>query len=243
LIHAAFNKGVNYFDCADVYADGKAELLLGNAIRDLKRESLVISSKVFWATMPGPNGRGLSRKHLTESLHASLERMGLDYLDLYFCHRFDPDTPIEEVVYSMNTFIQQGKVLYWGTSEWEARDVARAYGIAREHNLIPPMMEQPQYNLFHQKRVENDLMPLVRELGIGLTTWSPLYQGILTGKYNEGIPEGSRASLESMAWVKERITPDKIARVRQLTSIAEELGISTSQLAIAWILRRKESVR
>jgi len=166
--------------------------------------------------------------------------MGLDYLDLYFCHRFDPDTPIEEVVYSMNTFIQQGKVLYWGTSEWEARDVARAYGIAREHNLIPPMMEQPQYNLFHQKRVENDLMPLVRELGIGLTTWSPLYQGILTGKYNEGIPEGSRASLESMAWVKERITPDKIARVRQLTSIAEELGISTSQLAIAWILRRKE---
>lgn len=240
LIHAAFEQGVNFFDCADVYAEGKAEDLLGKAVKDIKRESLVISSKVFWPTMPGPNGRGLSRKHLTESLNTSLKRMQLDYLDLYFCHRFDPDTPIEEVVYSMNMLIQQGKILYWGTSEWEARDVARAYGIAREHNLIPPSMEQPQYNLFHQKRLELDLMPLVNELGIGLTTWSPLYQGILSGKYNESIPEGTRAAMESMAWVKDRVTPERVARVKQLSEVAQELGITTSQLAIAWILRRKE---
>jgi voltage-dependent potassium channel beta subunit len=240
LIHAAFDQGVNFLDNADAYAEGKAELLMGKAIKDIKRESLVISSKVFWPTMPGPNGRGLSRKHLTESIHASLKRLELEYLDLYFCHRFDPDTPIEEIVYTMNTLIQQGKILYWGTSEWEASQVARAYGIARQHDLIPPTMEQPQYNLFHQKRVETELMPLLSELGIGLTTWSPLFQGILSGKYNDGVPQGSRASLENMAWVKERITPDRIARVRQLTSIAQELGITTSQLAIAWILRRKE---
>lgn len=240
LIHSAYDQGVNFFDNADVYADGKAELLMGKAVKDLRRETLVISSKVFWPTMPGPNGRGLSRKHLTESLHASLKRLDMDYVDLYFCHRFDPDTPVEEVVYAMNTFIQQGKILYWGTSEWEARDVARAHGIALQHHLIPPTMEQPQYNLFHQRRVENDLMPLVSELGMGLTTWSPLYQGILTGKYNDGLPQGSRATLESMAWMKERITPERIGRVRQLTSLAGELGITTSQLAIAWILRRKE---
>lgn len=240
LIHSAYDQGVNFFDNADVYADGKAELLMGKAVKDIRRETLVISSKVFWPTMPGPNGRGLSRKHLTESLHASLKRLDMDYVDLYFCHRFDPDTPVEEVVYTMNTFIQQGKILYWGTSEWEARDVARAHGIALQHHLIPPTMEQPQYNLFHQRRVENDLMPLVGELGMGLTTWSPLYQGILTGKYNDGLPQGSRATLDSMAWMKERITPERIGRVRQLTSLAGELGITTSQLAIAWILRRKE---
>lgn len=240
LIHSAYDQGVNFFDNADVYADGKAELLMGKAVKDIRRETLVISSKVFWPTMPGPNGRGLSRKHLTESLHASLKRLDMNYVDLYFCHRFDPDTPVEEVVYTMNTFIQQGKILYWGTSEWEARDVARAYGIALQHHLIPPAMEQPQYNLFHQKRVENDLMPLINELGMGLTTWSPLYQGILTGKYNDGLPKGSRATLESMAWMKERITPERVGRVRQLTSLAGELGITTSQLAIAWILRRKE---
>lgn len=240
LIHAAFEQGVNFFDNADVYAEGQAEILMGKAIRDIRRESLVISSKVFWPTMPGPNGRGLSRKHLTESLHNSLKQLQTDYLDLYFCHRYDPDTPIDEVVYTMNTFIQQGKILYWGTSEWEARNVARAYDIARQQNLIPPAMEQPQYNLFHQRRVETDLMPLASELGIGLTTFSPLYQGVLSGKYNDAIPEGSRASLENMAWMKDRISPDRVARVRQLGGIAQELGITTAQLAIAWILRRKE---
>ncbi|HTX78730.1 MAG TPA: aldo/keto reductase [Longilinea sp.] len=240
LIHAAYDQGINYFDNADAYDNGVAETMMGKAIKDLPREALVISSKVFWPTMPGPNGRGLSRKHLTESLHASLKRLDVDYVDLYFCHRYDPDTPIEEVVRTMNTFIEQGKVLYWGTSEWEASQLARANGIARQFGLIPPTMEQPQYNLLHRKRVEDQVMPLTKELGIGLTTWSPLASGILSGKYNNGVPAGSRASLESMSWVRDRLTPELISRVRQLTELAELLGITTSQLAIAWLLRRKE---
>lgn len=240
LIHAAYDQGINFFDNADVYANGQAELIMGEAIRDLPREALVISSKVFWPTMPGPNGRGLSRKHVVESLHASLKRLGLEYLDLYFCHRFDPDTPVEEVVYTMDMLIRQGKILYWGTSEWEAAQIVQAYGVAQKYNLAPPTMEQPQYNMFHRKRVEIELSPICKEFGLGLTTWSPLYFGILSGKYNEGIPEGSRASLEDMAWIRDRITPDRIAIVRQLTSLAQELGITTAQLAIAWLLRRKE---
>ncbi|GAP08354.1 MAG TPA: aldo/keto reductase [Anaerolinea thermolimosa] len=240
LIHAAYDQGVNFFDNADMYANGQAETLMGKAIRDLPREALVISSKVFWPTMPGPNGRGLSRKHVTESIHASLRRLQTDYVDLYFCHRFDPDTPVEEVVYTMNDLIHQGKVLYWGTSEWEPHQIMEAIGVARANHLIGPTMEQPQYNMFHRKRVENFLAPVCREQGIGLTTFSPLYYGILSGKYNDGIPEGSRASLESMAWMRDRITPERIQIVRQLTALAGEIGATTSQLAIAWVLRRKE---
>jgi len=240
LLQAAYEHGINYFDNADIYADGKAEIIMGQAIKDLPRTELVLSSKVFWPTSTGPNGRGLSRKHVMESVHASLKRMNVDYLDLYFCHRYDPDTPIEEVVRTMNILIQQGKILYWGTSEWEASQVARAYGIARQYNLIPPTMDQPQYNLLHRKRVEDQLMPLCRELGIGLTTFSPLAYGILTGKYNEGIPEGSRASLENYGWVRDRITPERIERVKKLQAIAKDLGVTSGQLAIAWILRRKE---
>lgn len=240
LMHAAYDAGINFFDNADVYANGRAETVMGKALEELSRETLVISSKVFWPTMPGPNGRGLSRKHITESVHASLKRLGTDYLDLYFCHRYDPDTPVEEVVRTMTDLIHQGKILYWGTSEWEASQVMQAFGIARQYGLIPPTMEQPQYNLFHRKRVEDTLMPVCRELEIGLTTWSPLYSGILSGKYNDGIPAGSRASLDGMTWVRDRITPERINIVRQLTGIAQELGITTSQLAIAWILRRKE---
>lgn len=240
IIHAAYDLGVNFFDNADIYAKGQAEILMGKAIKGLPREALVISSKVFWPTMPGPNGRGLSRKHIMESIHASLRRLDTDYLDIYYCHRFDPDTPIEEVVYTMNILIQQGKILYWGTSEWTAAQIAQAVHIARQHHLIPPVVEQPQYNMFHRRRVEVELAPIVRELGIGLTTWSPLYSGILTGKYNEGIPEGSRASLESMAWIRDRITPERIAIVRQLSALAAELGVTTAQLAIGWLLRLKE---
>ncbi|HSM24792.1 MAG TPA: aldo/keto reductase [Anaerolineaceae bacterium] len=240
LIHAAYDQGINFFDNSDAYANGQAETVMGKAIQDIPREALVLSSKVFWPTMPGPNGRGLSRKHMTESLHASLKRMGLDYLDLYYCHRYDPDTPVEEVVYTMNTFIQQGKILYWGTSEWEASQITLARGIARQFNLIPPIVEQPQYNMFHRKRVEDELTPICREFGIGLTTWSPLYFGILTGKYNDGIPEGSRASMENMSWIRDSITKDRIEKVKLLTSLANELEITTAQLAIAWLLRRKE---
>ncbi len=240
LIHTAFDQGINYFDNADIYARGKAETVMGKAIKDIPREELVISSKVFWPTMEGPNGRGLSRKHVFESIHASLKRLDVDYLDLYFCHRFDPDTPVEEVVFTMNTLIQQGKILYWGTSEWRASQIASAYGIARQYNLIPPTMEQPQYHMFHRRRVEHELAPLCDEIGIGLTTWSPLASGVLTGKYNDGIPKGTRVSLENMAWLKDTITPERIEKVRLLEKVAKELGMTTAQLAIAWLLRRKE---
>lgn len=240
LIHAAYEAGVNFFDNADMYANGRAEEVMGRAIRSLPRQALVISSKVFWPTMPGPNGRGLSRKHVTESIHASLKRLGTDYVDLYFCHRYDPDTPFEEVVRVMDDLVHQGKVLYWGTSEWGALQVSQAYSTARQYGLIPPTMEQPQYNMFHRQRFEDELAPLARELGLGLTTFSPLYYGMLTGKYNDGIPSGSRATLPEMNWMRDRITPERIAIVRQLTALAQELGITTAQLAIAWILRRKE---
>ena len=240
LIHAAYEQGINFFDNADAYANGQAEIVMGKAIKDIPREAIVVSSKVFWPTMPGPNGRGLSRKHVTKSLHASLKRLNTEYVDLYFCHRYDPDTPIEEVVYTMNTFIQQGKILYWGTSEWEAAYITQAIGVARQYNLIPPVVEQPQYNMFHRFRVEEELSSVCREFGIGLTTWSPLYSGILTGKYNDGIPEGSRASFENMNWIRDRITEDRIKKVKLLTAIASQLEITTAQLAIAWLLRRKE---
>jgi voltage-dependent potassium channel beta subunit len=240
LIHAAYDQGVNYFDNADMYAGGTAEALMGKAIQDLQRESLVLSSKVFWPTMPGPNGRGLSRKHIRESLNASLRRLDTDYLDLYYCHRYDPDTPAEEVVFTMNDLIRQGKILYWGTSEWEPHQIMEVIGVARSLNLIGPSMEQPRYNLLHRKRVENFLSPICREQGVGLTAYSPLEQGILTGKYNDGIPAGSRATLESMIWMRDRITPDKLSIVRQLSALASEIGCTPAQLAIAWVLRRKE---
>jgi voltage-dependent potassium channel beta subunit len=240
IIHAAYEQGVNYFDNADAYANGAAETVMGKAIQDLPREALVISSKVFWPTMPGPNGRGLSRKHITESIHASLKRLQVDYVDLYFCHRFDPDTPVEEVVRTMDDLVHQGKILYWGTSEWEASQIVQALAVARQYSLVPPTMEQPQYNMFHRERFENQLLPLAREFGIGFTTWSPLYYGILTGKYNDGIPEGSRASMSEMGWIRDQITPERIEKVRQLTAIAGEIGATTAQLALAWILHRKE---
>lgn len=240
LIREAYDQGINFFDNADMYANGQAEIVMGKSIKGIQRETLVISSKVFWPTMPGPNGRGLSRKHIVESIHASLKRLDIDYVDLYFCHRYDPDTPVEEVVRTMTDLIHQGKVLYWGTSEWEAWQVMEAYSAARQYGLIPPSVDQPQYNLFHRKRVEDTLMPVCRELGMGLTTFSPLYYGILSGKYNEGIPQGSRASLEDYSWIRDRITPQRVNIVQQLTAVASDLGITTSQLALAWILRRKE---
>ncbi len=240
LIHAAYDQGINFFDNADMYSGGQAETLMGEAIKDLPREALVISSKVFWPTMPGPNGRGLSRKHVMESIHASLRRLGTDYVDLYFCHRYDPDTPLEEVARVMDDLVHQGKVLYWGTSEWEASQIAQVVGISRQFGLVPPSMEQPQYNMLHRRRFEEDIAPTCRELGMGITTFSPLYQGILTGKYNQGIPTSSRASLEDMGWMRDRITPERLGKVRALTNVAQELKLTTGQLALAWILRRKE---
>ncbi|GAB4504774.1 MAG: aldo/keto reductase family protein [Anaerolineales bacterium] len=240
LVHAAYNAGVNFFDTADVYAEGRAEIVLGQAIRDLPRQTLVISSKAFSQTFPGPNGRGLSRKHIIEALHASLQRLRVDYLDIYFCQRFDPDTSIEEIVYTMDALIRQGKILYWGTSEWRAYQIAKAIKTAEQHHLIPPCVEQPQYSMFHRQRVEADLAPLCKEFELGLTTFSPLYHGLLTGKYNDGIPADARAKRADFGWMQERMTPDRLAIVQMLASVARDLGLTTAQLAIAWLLRRKD---
>lgn len=240
LVKRAYEGGVNYFDNADVYAEGKAEEFLGKALKGISRESVLLSSKVFWPTMPGPNGRGLSRKHIFESVHASLKRLNTDYLDLYFCHRYDPDTSVEEVVQSMSDLVRQGKILYWGTSEWQPWQIVYANGIAYQTGHAPPAVEQPQYNMFHRRKVESDLAPMCKELGVGLVTWSPLAFGVLSGKYNDGIPEGSRAAMPKMEWVRDGITEDRIATVRELTEIASQLGLSMAQLAIAWLLRLKE---
>jgi voltage-dependent potassium channel beta subunit len=236
LIHAAYDRGVNFFDNADVYANGQAEVVMGKAIKDLPRESLVISSKVYWPTMKGVNGEGLSRKHIMESCHASLKRLDTEYLDLYFCHRYDVETPLDETVRAMDDLIHQGKVLYWGTSEWHASQIAHAHAIAREHGLYPPMVEQPQYNMFVRLKVEEELVPAAKDFGFGLVTWSPLRFGVLSGKYNEGMPENTRLSRDS-EWADRIITEERILKVKRLTEIAAEIGVSMPQLAIGWLLR------
>ncbi len=237
---AAFESGVNFFDNADVYANGNAERVMGKIIKDMKRSDLVISSKVFWPTGDGPNDRGLSRKHIMESAHASLKRLGTDYLDFYFCHRYDPEVPLEEVVRVMDDLVHQGKVLYWGTSEWRGSQIAQANGLARQWGLYPPALEQPHYNMFHRHIVETELVEAAGAYGTGLVTWSPLASGLLTGKYNDGIPEDSRLADPDYEWLRQIVTEERIAKVRQLTTIAQELGCSLAQLSIAWLLRLPE---
>lgn len=237
LLHTAYDQGVNFFDNADIYADGEAEEVMGKSISDLPREALVISSKVYWKTMPGPNGRGLSRKHIMESCHASLKRLKTDYLDLYFCHRYDEETPLEEVVRAMDDLIRQGKVLYWGTSEWRAAQIAQAHDIAHQWGLYPPMVEQPQYNMLSRGKVEDELVPSADELGFGMVTWSPLRFGILTGKYNDGMPEEETRLTRDESWAEKELREERLDKVRQLTKIAEQLGVSMAQLAIGWLLR------
>ena len=236
---AAYDAGVNFFDNAEVYSDGNAEIVMGNVIKKLRwqRESIVVSSKVFWGG-DGPNDNGLSRKHIFEACRNSLKRLQLEYLDLYFCHRPDPNTPIEETVRAMDDLIHQGKILYWGTSEWSGVDIMRAHGLAREHGLTPPQMEQPQYNLLHRDRVEKEYLLLYREIGLGATIWSPLASGLLTGKYNDGIPSGSRATLQGYEWLKESvITPENIEKVKKLQLIAKDIDCTLAQLALAWCLK------
>jgi voltage-dependent potassium channel beta subunit len=236
---AAYDAGVNFFDNAEVYSDGNAEIVMGNVIKRLRwqRESIVVSSKVFWGG-DGPNDNGLSRKHIFEACRNSLKRLQLEYLDLFFCHRPDPNTPIEETVRAMDDLIHQGKILYWGTSEWSGIDIMRAHGLAREHGLTPPQMEQPQYNLLHRDRVEKEYLPLYREIGLGTTIWSPLASGLLTGKYNKCIPSGSRATLQGYDWLKESvITPQNIEKVKKLQMIAKDIGCTLAQLALAWCLK------
>jgi voltage-dependent potassium channel beta subunit len=241
-MQAAYDAGVNFFDNAEVYARGNAETVMGNVVRKKgwKRSDLVISTKIFWGGK-GPNNSGLSRKHLFEGMDASLKRLQMDYVDLLFCHRPDIHTPVEETVWTMNLLIQQGKALYWGTSEWSAERIMEAYGVARREHLIPPLMEQPEYNMFHRERVEREYQPLYKEIGLGTTIWSPLASGLLTGKYNQGIPQGTRVSLSGYGWLRDEFESDegkqRIEKVKLLAPLAQELGCSLAQLGLAWCLK------
>jgi voltage-dependent potassium channel beta subunit len=239
---AAYDGGVNFFDNAEAYAGGEAETMMGNVIRRAgwKRSDLVVSTKIFWGGA-GPNDGGLSRKHIIEGTDAALRRLQMDYADLIFCHRPDFYTPVEETVWAMNHVLNQGKAFYWGTSEWTAEQIRKAYEVARREHLIPPTMEQPQYNMFVRERFEKEYAPLYEDFGLGTTIWSPLASGLLTGKYVEGIPDGSRLSLEQYKWLKDRMEQDnweeRIEKVRQLLSLARELDATLAQLALAWCLR------
>ncbi|HIC88077.1 MAG TPA: aldo/keto reductase, partial [Anaerolineae bacterium] len=234
---SALENGINFIDLADVYANGEAERVIGEFLKEVRRTDLVISSKVFWPMGPGPNDRGLSRKHIMESVEGSLRRLGTDYLDMYFAHRYDPETPVEEVVRAMDDLVHQGKVLYWGTSTWTAAQIENAVGLAWQFNAYLPQVEQPRYNML-DRHIEPEILPVVAKYGIGVTVFSPLAQGILTGKYNAGIPQESRAT--RYEWVKNELTEENIAKVRQLAAIAQELDLTMPQLALAWILRRPE---
>lgn len=241
MMRIAYEAGVNFFDNAEAYAGGESETIMGKVLKKAgwERSDLVLSTKIFWGGK-GPNDSGLSRKHIIEGLDASLERMQLDYVDLVYAHRPDMHTPIEETVRAFNHVINQGKAFYWGTSEWSAQEIMEAHAIARREHLIPPLMEQPQYNMFHRERFEKEYARLYEEFGLGTTTWSPLASGLLTGKYNQGIPEGSRATLEGYEWLRKQFTNEtaqqNIAKVGKLMPIAEELGCSMAQLALAWCL-------
>jgi voltage-dependent potassium channel beta subunit len=245
LMAAAFDAGINFFDNAEVYARGGAEQIMGDVIKELgwPRSKFVVSTKFYWGLASGkgefPNERNtLNRKYLRGAIEASLARLQLEYVDLVFCHRPDPATPIEETVWAMHDMIQRGQALYWGTSEWEAADIRAAWNIADRRNLHKPVMEQPQYNLFHRKRVEQEYAPLYEDIGLGLTTWSPLASGLLTGKYRGGVPEGSRGTLEGYAFLRERLTdPGRNNLVGQLQAVAAELGCTLAQLALAWCLK------
>jgi len=240
-MRTAYDAGVNFFDNAEVYAGGRAETMMGNIIKKIgwKRSDLVLSTKIYWGGS-GPNDKGLSRKHIIEGTDASLKRLQVDYVDLLFCHRPDLDTPIDETVRAMSHVVDQGRALYWGTSEWSSEQIRAAYDIARHERLVPPTMEQPQYNMFHRERVEKEYAPLYAEIGLGTTIWSPLASGLLTGKYNAGIPPETRAALPAYRWIRRRFESSEgqlqIEKVKKLGALASELGLSLPRMAIAWCL-------
>ena len=248
MFGTCFDAGVNFFDNAEGYEAGESEIVMGKALNSLNRprDSYCVSSKVFFGSnkKPSPTQIGLSKKHVTEACHQALKRLQVDYLDLYFCHRADPDTPIGETVWAMHNLITQGKVLYWGTSEWTAEEITEAYKFAEKNHLSPPTMEQPQYNLLDRKRFEIEYGPIFDKYGMGTTIWSPLASGALTGKYLEGIPEGSRASLEGYEWLKKHMLEsergqERMKKVSDFVPVAQELSVSLSKLAIAWCLLNK----
>jgi len=238
----AYDAGINFFDNAEVYANGKSEEVMGKVLKKMNwdRTSYVLSSKVFWGGKL-PNQFGLSRKHIFEACDAALRRLQVDYLDLYFCHRPDPDTPIEETVMAMTDLVRQGKVFYWGTSEWSAEQIREAHIVAKLHQLVPPTMEQPQYNLLHRERVEKEYASLYSEFGMGTTIWSPLASGMLTGKYNNGIPADSRLNIPTMQWLKDSFTGEegkaKMEKVKKLTTLAKEVGTNITYLSLLWCLK------
>jgi len=242
LMAQAFDAGINFFDNAEVYEDGESEIIMGQTLKDLgkSRDSYCVSSKVFWGGTH-PTQKGLNRKHVIDACHQALSRLQVDYLDLYYCHRPDIDTPILETLRAMHTLINQGKILYWGTSEWSAEQISEAFRLAEKYHLTPPSMEQPQYNLLHREKVEKEFANLYKNMGLGTTIWSPLCSGVLTGKYNNGIPEGSRLSLEKFSWLKEQFETEegklKIEKARKLEAIAKEIGVSLTHLSLAWCLK------
>jgi voltage-dependent potassium channel beta subunit len=240
-LHTAIENGINFIDVADVYAAGKAEEVVGRAIKGYKRSDLVISSKAFWPMSDNVNDRGLSRKHLMESAHASLKRLDTDYLDLYFCHRWDPETQLEEVVRAMDDLVHQGKVLYWGTSVWSAAQLEAGVGTALRTNCYAPKVEQPRYNMV-DRHIEPEIVGTCARHGMGIVVFSPLAQGVLTGKYQSGIPQESRGAAggQLTEWVKGDLTPEKLAKVESLQKLAGDAGIGLAQMALAWCLRLPE---
>ena len=242
----AYDAGVNFFDNAEAYAGGQSEIMMGNVIKKAgwDRSDLVLSTKIFWGG-DGPNNTGLSYKHIIEGTNAALKRMQTDYVDLVFCHRPDLHTPIEETVRAMNQVIRSGKAFYWGTSEWSAVQIQKAYQVAREYNLRPPLMDQPQYNMFHREKVESEFQPLYDDIGLGTTIWSPLASGLLTGKYNDGVPDDSRLSMDQYEWLKESLLDseegkERLKKVGELAKVADDIGISMPHLALAWCLKNKD---
>jgi voltage-dependent potassium channel beta subunit len=243
LMGIAYDNGINFFDNAEVYSRGESEKMMGRVLKNKnwERSSYTVSSKVFFGWRGDnnkPNQTGLSRKHITEACHEALERLQVTYLDLFLCHRPDKNTPIEEVVRTMNTLIEQGKILYWGTSEWNGAEIMEAHMVARELRLIGPAVEQPQYNLFERYKMEVDYYTIFKNIGMGTTIWSPLASGLLSGKYNDGVPEGSRLALEGFEWLKDRtLSNERIERIKQLGTFAKELGTTLSVLSIAWCIK------
>ena len=242
LMTIAYDSGANFFDNAEAYAEGRAEIVMGKILKKKGwlRDTFIVSSKVFWGG-DRPNQEGLSRKHVIEACDAALRRLQVDYLDLYFCHRPDPDTPIEETVRAMSDLIAQGKVLYWGTSEWSAAGILRAHTIAREWHLVPPTMEQPQYNMFEREKVEREFAPLYEKVGLGTTVWSPLASGLLTGKYIAGDPGDTRISMPMYSWLRQQFETEearrRLEKVKQLAGVAGDLGVTLPKLALAWCLK------